>query len=167
MRLKRLTTLALFAVIALTIFVAESCIPVPVPLPGIKLGLSNIVTLFLLLNYKPADAFYVLLVRIVLSSLFTGGALYLLYSICGGLFCFSVMCLIHRFLQGKYIFITSIFGALFHNIGQLLAACVITGTLGVFSYLPFLIVSGTVTGLFTGLCAHYAQKYLKKYVPKM
>ncbi len=164
MRLKRLTTLAVFTVIALTIFVAESFIPVPVPLPGIKLGLSNIVTLFLLLNYKPADAFYVLFVRILLSSLFTGGALYLLYSFCGGLFCFGAMCLINRFLHGKYIFITSIFGALFHNIGQLGAAYVVTGTAGVFAYLPFLILSGTVTGLFTGLCAHYAQKYLKRRI---
>lgn len=167
MRLKRLTTLAVFTVIALTIFVAESFIPVPVPLPGIKLGLSNIVTLFLILNYKPTDALYVLLVRILLSSLFAGGALYLLYSLCGGILCFAVMCLIHRFLRGKYIFVTSIFGALFHNLGQLCIAFVITGTAGVFTYLPFLILSGTVTGLFTGLCAHYAQKYLKKYVPEM
>lgn len=167
MRLKHLTTLAVFTVIALTIFVAESFIPVPVPLPGIKLGLSNIVTLFLLLNYKPADAFYVLLVRILLSSLFAGQALYLFYSLFGGILCFAVMCLINRFLSGKYIFITSIFGALFHNLGQLLAAYFITGTAGVFTYLPFLILSGTVTGLFTGLCAHYAQKYLKKYVPRI
>lgn len=167
MRLKRLTTLAVFTVIALTIFVVESAIPVPVPLPGIKLGLSNIVTLFLLLNYKPADAFYVLLVRILLSSLFTGGALYLVYSLCGGLFCFVIMCLLHRFLSGHFIFITSIFGALFHNIGQLCAAFFVTGTAGVFAYLPFLILSGTVTGLFTGLCAYYAQKYLKKHVPRM
>ena len=167
MRLKRLTTLAVFTVIALTIFVVESAIPVPVPLPGIKLGLSNIVTLFILLNYKPADAFYVLLARILLSSFFTGQALYLVYSLCGGLFCFVIMCLLHRFLSGHFIFITSIFGALFHNLGQLSAAFLVTGTPGVFTYLPFLILSGTVTGLFTGLCTHYAQKYLKKYVPKI
>ena len=70
MNLKRLTRLSVFTVIALTIFILESAIPNPVPIPGIKLGLSNIVTLFLLLNFTPADAFFVLLARILLSAFF-------------------------------------------------------------------------------------------------
>lgn len=70
MNIKRLTTLSVFTVIALTIFILESAIPNPVPIPGIKLGLSNIVTLFLLLNFTPADAFFVLLARILLSAFF-------------------------------------------------------------------------------------------------
>ena len=164
MYLRRLTTLSLFCLIALTIFVAESFIPIPIPLPGIKLGLSNIVSLLVLLNYKTRDAFYVVFVRILLSSLFAGQLLYLFYSLCGGMLCLIIMSLVNRFLSGKYIFITSMFGALFHNIGQLGAAFIITGTIGVFTYLPFLIISGTLTGLFTGLCAYYGQKYLKKHM---
>lgn len=164
MNLKKLTVLSVFTVVALTIFVAESAIPVPIPIPGIKLGLSNIVTLFLLMNYKPADALLVLFVRILLSSFFTGQAMSLIYSLCGGLLCFVIMCLLNRLLSERFIVITSIFGALFHNLGQLTAAYLLTGTAGVFAYLPFLILSGTLTGLFTGLSAHYAQKYLKKYL---
>ena len=98
---------------------------------------------------------------------FLFGSMYsILYSLAGALLSLAVMCLLKQY--GKlHIISVSAAGGVFHNIGQLGAACVITGTLGVFSYLPFLIVSGTVTGLFTGLCAHYAQKYLKKYVPEM
>ena len=74
------------------------------------------------------------------------------------------MCLINRFLSGHFIFITSIFGALFHNAGQIAAAFLITRSTGILTYLPFLILSGTITGLFTGLCAHYAQKYLLPHI---
>ena len=166
MKLRRLTTLAVFTVVALTIFVVESAIPVPVPIPGIKLGLANIVTLLVLLNYRPSDAMFVLFARILLSSMFAGQAMSLLYSLCGGALCFAVMCLVNRFLCSKYIFITSIFGALAHNAGQLLVAYLILRSAGVFAYLPFLTVSAVVTGLFTGLCAHYSQKYLMKHVVK-
>lgn len=164
MRTKKLATLSVFTVIALTIFVIESAIPLSVPIPGVKLGLANIITLLLLLDFSPADALFVLLARILLSSFFTGQAVSLLYSLCGGFFCLTAMCLINRFLSGRFIFITSVFGALFHNAGQLLIAYFITRTIGIFSYLPFLIISGIVTGLFTGLCAHYAQKYLIPHV---
>lgn len=166
MKLKRLTTLAVFTVVALTIFVVESAIPVPVPIPGIKLGLANIVTLLVLLNYRPADAFFVLFTRILLSSMFAGHAISLLYSLGGGLCCFATMCGVNRFLGGKYIFITSIFGALAHNAGQLLVAYLILRSVGVFTYLPFLTISAIVTGLFTGLCAHYSRKYLMRHIPK-
>lgn len=167
MTTKKLTLLSLFTVIALTIFLLESAIPMPIPIPGIKLGLSNIVTLLLLLNFRMPDALLVLLARILLSSLFAGQAVSLLYSLCGGLFCFAAMCFINGFLSGHFIFITSMFGALFHNIGQLLAAFLITRTVGVWSYLPFLIISGVITGLFTGLCAYYAQKYIKPHIRKL
>ncbi len=164
MSVKKLATLSVFTVIALTIFVAESAIPNPVPIPGIKLGLANIVTLLLLMNFTPADAFWVLMARILLSSVFSGQMITLLYSLCGGILCFAAMYAVNRFLSARFIFITSIFGALFHNIGQILIAYALTRTAGIFAYLPFLTVSGMVTGLFTGLCAYYAQKYLMPHI---
>lgn len=163
---KRLTTLSLFTVIALTIFIVESAIPVPVPIPGIKLGLANIITLVILCNYPPQDAFIVLFVRIFLSAVFSGQMMTLFYSALGGLFCFFMMWFINRLLAGHFLFITSIFGALAHNAGQLLAAYLITRNLGVLSYLPFLALSGVITGLFTGLCAHFAQKYLMPIIKR-
>lgn len=166
MRTKKITTLAMFTVIALTIFIIESLIPALVPIPGIKLGLANIITLILLLNYKSSDALIVLLARIFLSAVFAGQTMSLLYSLCGGLCCFGAMYLLNRFLSGHFIFITSMFGALFHNAGQLLVAYFITRTLGLMAYIPFLVLSGILTGLFTGLCAHYAQKYLMPHIKR-
>lgn len=162
MRTKKLTTLAMFTTLALIIFTIESAIPPLVPIPGIKLGLANIITLVLLHNYSAKDTLLVILMRILLASFFFGQAVSLLYSLAGGLACFVAMVLTHRLLQGHFLFLTSMVGALFHNIGQLTVAYLITAVPGVLVYLPFLLLSGLITGLFTGLCAHFIQKYLAK-----
>ena len=164
---KRLAVLSMFTVIALTIFAVENMIPVPVPIPGIKLGLANIVTLIVLRNYRAADAFSVLFARILLSALFFGQMMTLFYSAMGGLFCFFVMYAANRFLDGRFLPLTSILGALAHNAGQLTAAYLIVRNAGILAYLPFLTLSSVSTGLFTGLCAHYAQRYLLPHIKKM
>lgn len=160
MRTKKLTTLALLTTIALALSAIESLIPPFVPIPGIKLGLANIITLFILLNGSHKDAFLVLLMRILLSSFAFGNAFSAMYSLAGGLFCFVAMCILNRFLKGELIFLTSVIGALFHNIGQILIAYYITKVPGVLLYLPFLIISGILTGIFTGLCTFFLQKYM-------
>ena len=159
--LKRLTVLGLFAALSLAVFAIESVIPPLVPIPGIKLGLANIITLIVISNYSNKDALLVLFVRIVLSSLFFGQAMSFLYSLAGGLLCLLAMGLANRALQGHFLFLTSIFGAIFHNLGQIGIALLLTSTLGVLTYLPFLIISGIVTGLFTGLCAGFLNRYLR------
>ncbi len=113
--LKRLTVLGLFAALSLAVFAIESAIPPLVPIPGIKLGLTNIITLIVISNYSNKDALLVLLVRIVLASLFFGQAMSFLYSLAGGLLCLLAMGLAYRALQGHFLFLTSIFGAIFHN----------------------------------------------------
>ena len=162
MRTRRLTTLALFATLALAIYSLENLLPPIVPIPGIKLGLANIVTLLVLHLYCARDAALVLLVRILLSALLFGQALSLLYSICGGLLCFIAMTLSSRLLHRHFPELTSILGGIFHNAGQLLIALVITGVPAVLACMPYLLVSGIVTGLFTGLCARFALRYLRR-----
>lgn len=164
--ISRLAALAVFTVIALTLFAVESAIPVPIPIPGIKLGLANIVTLLILQFFTLPEALLVLTARILLSAIFAGQALSLLYSFAGGFLALLVMTLLNRFLLGRFLFITGIFGALAHNIGQICIACLLLSTPGVFAYLPFLIISGSITGLFTGLSAHYAAKYLKPHLSR-
>ena len=100
MKLNKITTLALFTTLALIIFTIENAIPTLIPIPGIKLGLANIITLVVLHNYSPKDTLLVLLMRILLASFFFGQAISLLYSLAGGLLCFAAMLLIHRLLQG-------------------------------------------------------------------
>ena len=156
---KRLTTLALLTTIALTIFVVESAIPTLVPIPGVKLGLANIVTLFVLKRYKFSDAAIVLVMRIILATIFTGQAVSFLYWVS-----LIVMAAVNKLLRGQYIFLTGILGAVSHNAGQILAAFFILRLSGIFAYMPFLVISGVITGLFTGLVCFFADKYIpKKY----
>jgi len=159
----------MFTAIALTIFVVESAIPVPVPIPGVKLGLANIITLILLLHWNFKSALIVLVMRIILGSIFAGQMITFFYSLAGGLFCLITMYLTHKILKQKLIWFTSIMGAIAHNIGQILAALIILRSAYVLYYLPFLMVSGIITGFFTGLCAGLLSNrfpYLKKLYPK-
>lgn len=162
MSTKKLTLLALFTTISLAVYAIESAIPPLVPIPGIKLGLANIVTLILLQYFSVKEATLVLVARILLSTLLFGQAMSLIYSFAGGLLSLLLMAAVMRLLQTKMTFLTGAVGGLTHNLGQLIAAFLITSTAGVFAYLPFLILSGILTGLFTGLCAGFAGRYLGK-----
>lgn len=157
---RHLTRLALYTALALVLYWVESLLPPLVPIPGVKLGLANLITLLVLHSHSGKDALTVLLMRILLSSFAFGQALSLLYSLSGGILCFLTMLLINRLLQGHFLYLTSICGAIAHNIGQLLIAYLITKVSGVLVYLPFLTVSAVLTGLFIGLCAHFSGKYL-------
>jgi len=163
--IKQITLLSMFTAIALTIFVVESAIPVPVPIPGVKLGLANIITLILLLHWDFKSALVVLLMRTILGSIFTGQVTVFFYSLSGGLLCLIVMYLINRVLKQKLVWFTSVMGAIAHNIGQILVALILLRSTYVLYYLPFLLVSGIITGFFTGLCAGFLSNrlpYFKK-----
>ncbi|MGN0168528.1 MAG: Gx transporter family protein [Acetatifactor sp.] len=162
MSTRKLTTLALYTTLSLAIYAAESAIPPLVPIPGIKLGLANIITLLLLQHYSWKDATLVLAARILLSTLLFGQLLSLFYSLAGGLFSLLIMLFLNTLLQKKWMFLTGAAGGLAHNMGQLLVAFLLTATPGVLAYLPFLVLSGILTGLFTGLAASFAGRYLRR-----
>lgn len=164
---RHLTRLAMYTTLALALYGLESLLPPPIPVPGVKLGLANIVTLLLLRNYSAQDAATVLALRILLSAFAFGQAVSFAYSLAGGVCCFLIMYVINRLLQNHFLYLTSIFGALSHNLGQLLAAYVLTSVSGIMVYLPVLAVSGIMTGLFIGLCAHFSQKYLETHLKKL
>lgn len=153
-RLRLLTRMAVLTAVALTIFVLEAQIPVPVPIPGVKLGLANIVTVYAVFALGPGPAAMILLARVLLGSLFSGG-MTIFYSLAGGLCCYLVMLVMRALVTEKQIWVCSVLGAMAHNTGQIAAAVAITRTPGVAAYLPALLVSGILTGLFTGLCAQF------------
>lgn len=165
MSVKKLTLLALLTTISLAVFAIESAIPPLVPIPGIKLGLANIITLAALRHFSVKDTLMVLIARILLSALLFGQALSLLYSLAGGLCSLFVMAAVMRLLHKKQMVLVGAMGGLTHNMGQLLTALLITASPGVLAYLPFLILSGILTGLFTGLCASLMDKYLVPHLP--
>ena len=160
--LARLTRMALLTAIALTIFMAEAQLPNPIPLPGIKLGLANIVTVYAMFALGPGDTLLILLSRVFLGSVFSGQLLTFFYSLSGGLFCWLVMLLLRRLVTSRQIWVCSVIGAAFHNLGQLLAAILIARTPALVVYLPWLLLGGMAAGLFTGLCAQFLLAHLNK-----
>ena len=154
MNTKRLVYCALLTAIALTIFMVESQIPLPVAIPGMKLGLANIVTVYAMFALGPGNTLLILLCRIVLSSLFAGGST-IFYSLAGGLLCYVSMLLLRKLLTVKQLWACGAIGAIFHNIGQIGAAIAIYQVPQLIVYLPCLLVVGIIAGAFTGLAAQF------------
>lgn len=161
MSIKKLARLSLLTAIALIIFIIEMRIPNLVPIPGIKLGLANIVTVYAMYRYSAKETALIVLARILLGSIFGGNISAIIYSLCGAFFCLIGMMLLRSVIDEKHIWICSIFGAVLHNIGQIAAAVAMMKTTAVLSYLPFLLVSGCIAGAFTGICAQLLTDRLK------
>ena len=155
MKTRRMTLLACLSAIALTIFMVEAQIPALVPIPGIKLGLSNIITVFAVFALGPKDAASVLFVRIFLGAVFAGNFSTILYSAAGGTFAICVTIGLRKILGKKQLWIAGVLGAIAHSIGQMAMAITLTGTPGLIIYLPVMIAVSILTGSFTGLCAQF------------
>ena len=162
MKVKKLTVMALLCAIALTIFMVEAQIPALVPLPGIKMGLSNIVTVFAVFVMGPVEAAVILFGRIFLGAVFAGNFSTILYSAAGGFCAIGVTILLRKILTEKQMWVAGCIGAIAHSIGQMAMAILITGTPGLLVYLPIMIVCGIITGIFTGLCAQVLTNRGKK-----
>ena len=153
--------MALLTAVALILFTVEAQIPAPVPIPGVKLGLANIITVYAMFALGPWDTLCILLVRVFLGSVFSGQMSTLLYSLSGGLLCYLAMLLLRKILTEKQIWVCGVIGAVFHNIGQMLMAIAVFQSPSVVFYFPLLMLSGIITGLFTGLCAQLLIRRLK------
>ena len=170
--IKKLTLMAVLLAVSLIIFVIEAQIPLPVPIPGVKLGLSNTVTLFALffnqnnntgnsdysfrnVRLTKLDVFFILICRIILGALFTGRVIALIYSFTGGMIAFLVLIILKRYVTNNQIWVCGAVCAVFHNIGQISAAIIIIGSPVIAVYLPVLIIAGIITGVITGLIAQF------------
>ncbi len=149
--LRHMVFLGLLLAMASALSFLEGLIPpLPAMPPGVKLGLSNIVTMYTLFFMGPLPALTVTVLKsgfVLLTRGLTAAAL----SVTGGLFSLLVMLLLLAVGKRRIsYFIVSVFGAVFHNLGQLAAASLFTGTTLIFAYVPVLIVSGVVMGVVTG-----------------
>lgn len=158
----RITQLALLTAIALTIFMAEAQMDPLTAVPGVKLGLANIVTVYVMFVMGPGDALLVLSGRVFLGAVFSGQMMTLIYSAAGGFLSWCVLCLLRKLLTGERIWLVSPVAAIFHNLGQLLAAAAVLRTWTVMAYLPYLVIAAVLAGLFTGVAAQALIKQLKK-----
>lgn len=159
---RKTVLVALFACVAMGIYVLESSIPPLVPIPGVKLGLANIVTLVVFYTLGKRAAFAQLIIRIIMTALLFGHVMTLAFSAVGGILSFAAVCLSAVFLDQSQLWAVGVFSALAHNAGQISVAIFVTGQLAVAYYLLVLIISSVITGLFTGICAKYCIGLMKK-----
>ena len=155
MKTRKMTQMALLTAIALTIFRVEAQIPALVPVPGVKLGLSNIVTVFAVFAMGPKEAASILFARIFLGAVFAGNFSTIFYSAAGGALAIGVTIVLRKLLTQKQLWVAGVMGAIAHSVGQMAMAITITQTVGLVSYLPVMILCSIVTGLFTGFCAQF------------
>lgn len=159
----RITRLALLTAIALTIFLVEAQLPALTAVPGIKLGLANIVTVYAVFVLGPGNALLVLSARIFLGAVFSGQMMTLIYSAAGGFLSWCALCLLRRALTRQQIWLASPVAAVFHNLGQLLAAAAVLRSWSVMAYLPYLIIAAVLAGLFTGIAAQALIRRLERF----
>lgn len=162
MNVKKLTTMAMLTAISMIVFLIEAQIPLPIAIPGVKLGVANVITLFAIWTLGRREAGVILLIRIVLGNLIVGSVMAMLYSLAGGLLCWVIMCLMKPITNRKHIWVMSIFGAMGHNVGQLAVAIFVSGTVSIAIYAPVLFLAGIVTGFFTGQCAQAVLNHMDK-----
>ena len=149
---KELARCAVLAALSLALSYLEGMFPLPVPLPGFKLGLANIVTVFALYALGAAHALAILLVRVLLGATFAGNASALIFSLFGGLAALGVMALLSR-LGRLSVYGVSVGGAAAHNGGQVCAAMLTLGSGAPLAYLPVLLLVSLFTGALTGFTA--------------
>ena len=133
----------------------EAQIPPIVPLPGVKLGLANIVTVFTVFALGPTEGILVLAARIFLGAVFAGNFSTIFYSAAGGALAILTTIALKKILRKNQLWVAGCLGAMAHSIGQMVMAMLLLGTPSVVIYLPVMIIISIITGLFTGLCAQY------------
>lgn len=158
MNTRKLVILSLFLASSVVLGYIESILP-SFLIPGVKLGLANIIVLLCILNYKWYEALFISLSRILIVSFILGTFLNVTFfmSLTGGLLSFIVMLLLSRIKKLSPVFI-SISGAISHCIGQIVIAIIVMGTSLVLYYLPFILLLSIPTGILVGVAADTINK---------
>ena len=162
MNVRKLTKMALLCAAALILGYIDSLIPLLPSVPGIKLGLANLVLLYAVFYLSPLETVCIMLVKVGLSSLLFGNTVGALYAIAGGVLSVSAMLALHR-LRGISVITVSAFGGILHMLGQIGVGIALLGIRPMLVYAPWLLGSGLLTGLLLGLCARGAFCGIERY----
>ncbi len=149
---KRVAMAGIFVSLALIFSYVESLIPFNFGIPGIKLGLANVVIVTGLYLMKLPDVCLISVIRIFVSGLLFGNMMSLIYSLSGGILSLAIMIILKKINKFSVIGV-SISGAVCHNIGQIAAAIIVTGVPVIAYYLPILMAIGIITGAVMGIIA--------------
>ncbi|MBQ6788344.1 MAG: Gx transporter family protein [Lachnospiraceae bacterium] len=157
---KKVAYSAILVALAMIFSYVEVLIPFHFGIPGIKLGLANLVVVIALYLLKPSQAFSISVVRIVLVAFLFGSMPSMIYSLAGGVLSFTVMLLLKK-SKGFSMMGISIAGGVSHNVGQLLVAAIVVENMSVFYYMPVLLVAGLITGMLIGIVAKKVCRHLR------
>ena len=157
---RRWAHVGVLAALALVLSYIETFIPLPVPVPGIKLGLANIAVLVALKVLDVKSAAAVAAVKVLASGFLFGNPVMMLYSAGGTVLAFVAMAALTR-IEGLSIVLVAMVGAILHNVGQLAVASLILGTPLVWVTAPVLVIAACITGALSGWAAGYALSSLK------
>ncbi len=160
---KKIALCGVLTALAMIFSYIESVIPVPIPVPGIKLGVANIAVITILYVLGVKEAIVINLLRIVLTSLLFGNVNSFLFSISGAALSLTIMIIMKKLNFFSCIGV-SVCGGVMHNIGQIIAAVFIMGSEAIVFYLPVLIVSGVFTGVVIGVVSGIVAKHVRKVV---
>ena len=163
METRKIARMGLLVALSMILSYVESLIPAFVAVPGVTVGLANIVVIFALYTLGPIEALIVSLLRVILSSFLFGSVLSLLYSLSGALLSLGGMILMKK-LKIFSTTVVSVTGGVLHNVGQILVACLVLETDVLLYYLPVLILSGTITGAVIGIIASLVIKRLENNI---
>lgn len=155
---RRLVLLALLVAVAATLHVVEGWLPVPMPVPGVKLGLANIVSLLTLIMFGWREALYIAVSRVLLGSLFGGTLFGPAFAMSMGGALVSVISMAYTYKKHWRLFSlvgVSVVGAVAHNVAQVALASMIVYSSGLLWYVPYVLLFAVPTGLFTGLAVNY------------
>ena len=148
-----------FTALALIFSYVETLIPFQIGIPGVKLGLANLIIVIALYKMNLKETYLLSVTRIILSGFIFGNLFSIIYSLSGGLLSLSVMAFLKK--QGGFsVMGLSIAGGVMHNVGQLLVAMVIVETFSIIYYIPVLLIAGVITGLVIGVAANEMLKRL-------
>ena len=149
-----------FTALALIFSYVESLIPIHMGIPGVKLGLANLIIVIALYKMSIKEAYILSVVRIVLAGFMFGNLFAILYSLAGGLLSLTIMCILKK-MDKFSIYGVSLAGGVFHNIGQLVMAIIVLESVSIGYYFPVLLISGLVTGFVIGVIANEMIKRIK------
>ena len=162
---KKTAFLGVFLALAMICSYIEMLIPFNFGIPGVKLGLTNIVVVLMLYTIGTREAIMVSVLRILLMGILFGNVMSIVYSLAGGILSFLVMAILKKTGQLGCISV-SVAGGISHNIGQILAAAVVVNSFSILYYLPVLLIAGVVTGLLIGILAQELIVRLKPVLQK-
>src|SRR6056297_531080 len=158
---RKLTLVAVLLATAIALHVIERSIPLPTNIPGLKLGLANIVTIVTMFLLKKSHVFSFVIIRVMITTLFFSGLTAFWFSLTGAIFSLLIMMIIaYKFPEKFSITSMSIIGALAHNLGQLTIAAIIINTWSLFYYFPIIMLSAIVAGLFIGISSSRLLNFL-------